>query len=133
MATELLANKNEVSFETMRKAGATTLWENWNAESSHSHPMFGASTVYLFRDILGIRQTEESVAYNKIVIEPVFAECLDFARGYVTTPKGRVFVGWKRNDGKVSVEVNVPDGIVASFRCGETIKELKAGSEIFDI
>ena len=133
LATELLANKNEVSFETMRKAGASTLWENWNAESSHSHPMFGASTVYLFRDILGIRQTDDSAAYNKIVIEPVFAKCLDFAKGYMATPQGKIFVEWKRENGKISMNVEIPDKADAIFRCGEKTIPLSVGSNVINI
>lgn len=133
LATELLANKNTVSFETMRKAGATTIWENWNAESSHSHPMFGASTVYLFRNILGIQQTEDSVRYNEVVIDPVFAECLSFAKGHITTPNGMISVSWKRENGKVSVSIDIPEGIDAKFNCNGTAKQLNSGSNTFSI
>jgi alpha-L-rhamnosidase len=133
LATELLANKNTVSFETMRKAGASTIWENWNAESSHSHPMFGASTVYLFNDILGIKQTENSIRYNEVVIEPVFADCLDFAKGYITTPHGKISVDWKRNDGEISVEINIPEGVNAKFSFGEKEESLTVGFNRFDI
>lgn len=113
LATELLANKNEVSFEHMRNAGASTLWENWNGESSHSHPMFGASTSYLFSHVLGIRQKENSVRYDEVVIEPVFAKCLDFAKGHITTPHGKINVEWKRNEGKIEVEIELCEGINA--------------------
>ncbi len=133
LATPLLANKNTVSFETMRKAGASTIWENWNAESSHSHPMFGASTVYLFRDLLGIKQTENSVRYNEVIIEPVFADCLDFAKGHITTPNGEICVGWKRENGCISVEVDIPDGVNAKFSYGENKVSLVSGLNIFNI
>lgn len=127
LATELLSNKNEVSFETMRKAGASTLWENWNGESSHSHPMFGASTLYLFRDILGIKQTENSVRYNEVVIEPVFAKCLDYAKGHITTPHGEIAVEWKRDGEKVEIKINLCDGVKAVFKNNGNTQELVAG------
>ncbi|MBQ8574516.1 MAG: family 78 glycoside hydrolase catalytic domain [Clostridia bacterium] len=127
LATELLSNKNEVSFETMRKWGASTLWENWNGESSHSHPMFGASTLYLFREILGIKQTETSVRYNEVVIEPVFAKCLDFAKGHITTPHGKIAVEWKRDGEKVEVKINLCDGVKSVFKNNGNTQELVAG------
>ena len=133
LATELLANKNTVSFETMRKAGASTLWENWNAESSHSHPMFGASTVCLFRDILGIKQVENSVRYDEVVIEPVFSECLDFAKGHITTPHGEIRVEWKRNDECIEIKINLCDGVKASFAYNGDVSPISTGENVFKV
>jgi len=127
LAAELLANKNEFSFETMRKWGATTLWENWNGESSHSHPMFGSCTAYLFSYILGIRQKEFSVCYNKIVIAPVFAKCLDYAKGYITTEHGKISVSWKRDGSKIFVDIDLCEGVKAEFVYKEKTIPLKAG------
>ena len=127
LATALLANKNTVSFETMRKAGASTVWENWNAESSHSHPMFGASTLYLFREILGIKQTEESVRYNEVIIEPCFAECLSFAKGHITTPNGEISVEWKKDGANINVEIHICDGVKAVFKDKDKIVSLTTG------
>lgn len=133
LATDLLANKNTVSFETMRKAGASTIWENWNAESSHSHPMFGASTLYLFREILGIKQTENSVRYNEVVIKPFFAKCLNFAKGHITTPNGVIAVEWKRENGGIAAEISIPDGISATFSFDGKVQPLKAGDNALNV
>lgn len=42
LAFKLLTGEKENTFYNMKKQGATTLWENWNGQESHSHPMFGA-------------------------------------------------------------------------------------------
>lgn len=115
LATRLLANKSDVSFDFMRRSGATTLWENWNGEASHSHPMFGASTAFLFEEILGIKQEKDSVRYDKIIISPVFPECLTFARGKITTPHGEIAVAWKRCEKKIKIFIDLCDGINAVF------------------
>lgn len=133
LATKLLSNKNEVSFETMRKWGATTIWENWNGESSHSHPMFGASTLYLFRDILGIKQTENSVRYDEVVVEPVFAECLDYAKGHITTPHGEIAVEWKREGEKINIIISLCEGIKASFCHNQKTENLAVGENRFSV
>lgn len=127
LATALLANKNTVSFETMRRAGATTLWEDWDGRSSHNHPMFGASTLYLFTYILGIRQQDCSTCFDRVVIEPCFADCLTFAKGHITTPHGKISVDWKKENGKIFVSVDLCDGVYATFRHGGSEKMLCIG------
>ncbi|MGN0634999.1 MAG: family 78 glycoside hydrolase catalytic domain [Acutalibacteraceae bacterium] len=127
LATALLANKKTVSYETMRRAGATTIWENWNGESSHNHPMFGASTLYLYKYILGIRPQDGSTCYDRVVIEPVFADCLGYAKGHITTPHGEISVDWKKENGKIAVTVSLCTGVDAVFRHGQMEQKLYPG------
>ena len=49
LARKLLTSEKENTFYNMKKHGATTLWENWNGEASHSHPMFGAVVQYIVK------------------------------------------------------------------------------------
>ena len=49
LAFRLLTSEKENTFYNMKKQGATTLWENWNGEESHSHPMFGAVVEYIVK------------------------------------------------------------------------------------
>ena len=49
LAKKLLTSEKENTFYNMKKHGATTLWENWNGEASHSHPMFGAVVQYIIK------------------------------------------------------------------------------------
>lgn len=128
LAAKLLANKNTVSFETMRRHGATTLWENWNAESSHSHPMFGASTVYLYNYVLGLRQKENTAGWTDVIVEPFFADCLDFAEGYITTPQGKISVSWKRENGSVTVNIELSKNINAVFKHKSYTEKLSFGT-----
>lgn len=127
LAVKLLAN----SFEPMKSHGATTLWENWNGEASHSHPMFGASSIYLFSEILGIKQTENSVCFNEIKIKPVFADNLDFASGFITTKHGKISVDRRKIDGKIYLKIDICDNIKAELVYGEKTFALKAGKNEF--
>lgn len=130
LATRLLANKGEVSFDFMRRAGATTLWENWNGESSHSHPMFGASTEFLFEEILGIKQVEGSVGYDKVVITPVFPEFISFAKGKITTAHGEIAVSWERKEKEISLRIDMCGGINACLIAGGEKISLAEGRSI---
>lgn len=130
LATRLLANKGDVSFDFMRRSGATTLWENWNGEASHSHPMFGASTEFLFERILGIMQEEGSVRYDRITVAPVFPKCLDRAKGQITTPHGEIGVSWERIQEGIKVCIDLCDGIAAVLTSNKTIPLKNGRNEI---
>lgn len=127
LAFDLISNKKEVSFEYMRLNGATTLWENWNGESSHNHPMFGASVQYLLDSVLGITQAEDSYGYEKIVISPQKIDSLTFAKGHVETIKGKIAVDYKKSSGKIDFTVTLPENETAEFIYGDYKTVLHGG------
>lgn len=92
----------------MKKQGATTIWENWDGERSHSHPMFGAVTRYLFSFILGITQEKNSAGYEKIVIAPQIPDRLNRASGHITTVRGEIAVSFIRTEREMDFYVTVP-------------------------
>ncbi len=113
----LSSEKKDHSFGYMKKSGATTLWENWNGEASNNHPMFGACVRSLMEHILGIRQTHHSYGYERVIIEPAENSVLSFAKGYITTPKGRISVEYHKKNGETEFTVELCDGIrIAELR-----------------
>lgn len=125
-AVKLLTGKSEkVSFHKMMAAGATTLWEDWDGSMSHDHPMFGGVTDALFGELLGIRAVRPG--YAEVNIEPQIPESLEWVRGSVVVPGGRISVDFDRNrSGKYIV--TVPEGISAfaggiALKPGENVLE----------
>lgn len=131
LAFELLSGEKEVSFHTMMAAGATTLWEYWCGKKSHSHPMFGAVTRYLFYYLLGIRQKEGSTGFKSIVVNPMIPEGLDFATGHITTKHGKISVAWQKQKNAVIFTIEVPLAIQAQFVCKGKELKLKTGINSF--
>ena len=107
-AFRLLTSEGKGSFYNMKKQGATTIWENWDGERSHSHPMFGAATRYLFSFILGITQEKKSAGYEHILIAPQIPDGLNYASGHITTVRGKISVTFKRTESGADFYVTVP-------------------------
>ena len=107
-AFRLLTSTGKGSFYNMKKQGATTIWENSDGERSHSHPMFGAVTRYLFSFILGITQEKNSAGYEKIVIAPQIPDGLNRASGHITTVRGEIAVSFVRTEREMDFYVTVP-------------------------
>lgn len=118
-AFDLLSSREDASFDHMRRLGATTLWEYWPVayERSHSHPMFGAVTRYLFQYLLGIDQ--RGAGWNEVVIRPQLVSGLNFVRGSVLTPRGRISVRINRVDGQTIIDLHMDDPRGAVFEMGE--------------
>ena len=121
LAYQLLTSKGEFSFHHWMEQGATTIWEYWNGHRSHSHPMFGAVTRYLYQHILGIQQ--QTGGFEKICIQPAYLPMLDYAKGSIMTPVGRISVE-RRNEGdQITFVVDLPDNATAEFTyAGESVK-----------
>lgn len=114
-AIELMSSDKENSFAHMMKHGATTLWERWDGDSSHNHPMFGGSTEHIFRYIIGVRFQEG----NKVIIQPAFTKLLKHIKATVKTKTGVIKVEYLMNDDKVGIEI--------IRECNETIEFMYNG------
>lgn len=115
LAVKLLTATQPAGFGAMMKEGATTLWEEWASARSHSHPMFGAVTAHLFEYLLGIRQTADSIAYDEIVISPVFADSVNHLKGSITTVKGEIAAELVKTADSISYSIVIPDNVKASL------------------
>lgn len=112
-AYKLLVADEPHGYGKWKKNGETTFPEYWNVARSHNHPMFGAIVACLFEYVLGIRQEKDSAGYKKIVISPSKISNLEYAKGYVTTPVGKIAVSYKKSGDKTEYTVEIPNGASA--------------------
>jgi len=90
--------------------GATALTESWAAlpTVSNNHFMLGHLMEWLYSGIGGIRQAENSIAFNHIKIEPEVVGDLTSADVSYDTPYGRISTNWAKTDKNFTLEVNIP-------------------------
>ena len=127
LAFQLLSSRELGSFLYMKDRGATTLWEDWHGRDSHDHPMFGACARQLFTSILGIGQAEDTAGYQNLVICPQIPKKMQYASGSIQTQNGRICVSWRKEDGKIHMEILIPEGTAGVFRYGTEEWKLQAG------
>ena len=117
IAGKVLAHKGFPGWFNMLDNGATTLWETWAPSDntySQNHPMFGSCAAWLMRGILGIKVAEDAVGCDKVIIEPHAVAGVTWAKGHLDTPKGRISVSWRLENGQLKVEKTLPPGVVES-------------------
>ncbi len=102
--------------------GATTIWERWDSMlpdgsinpgemTSFNHYALGAVADWLYQVVLGLRPAEPG--YRRIRIQPTPGPGIDWVKGSLRAPVGEIAVSWRAQDGELSLEVTVPDGIEA--------------------
>lgn len=90
--------------------GATALTESWEAlpNVSNNHFMLGHFMEWLYSGLAGIGQEEKSVAFNHIKIAPQSVGDVKFAKGIYESTYGEIISDWKNENGKFTLNVQIP-------------------------
>ena len=112
-AYRILTASGYPSYRSWIEDGATTLYEMWNMEYSQNHHMYSCFMAWMMSTIIGIRKTEP--AYDAVILAPCFFDGLDWAKGHIDTPHGKISVDWKKEADGVHVSFVIPDGTSAQF------------------
>ena len=137
VAYRLLLEKANPSWLYSVTMGATTVWERWDSMlpdgtinpgqmTSFNHYALGAVADWMHRTVGGISPLEPG--YARILLAPQPGGDLTWASSSLKTPHGTVSIDWKLDDGRLIVDVNVPEGATAVLRLpGRGDLELGAG------
>jgi hypothetical protein len=92
------------------RKGATALTESWAAleEVSNNHLMLGHLERWLYAGLLGIDQAYDSTGYAALALKPQVVDGIEWARGEYRSPRGRIASSWRKEPGRLVLEVEVP-------------------------
>lgn len=139
-AYELLLQDTCPSWLYEVKAGATTIWERWDALRpdgtvnlgegnvkdiseknsnlgggmvSFNHYANGAVGDWLYRRLAGIEALE--AGYKKVKIEPIIGGGITWAECFKETPYGKLSVRWEIVKNVFNIDVKIPFSVVADI------------------
>jgi hypothetical protein len=97
------------------KKGATALTESWPAleNVSNNHLMLGHIMEWFYGGLAGIGQTDNSIAYKEIKIEPQIVGGIKSAKASFECPHGTIFSEWENSNETFSLKVEIPVNTVA--------------------
>jgi len=123
LAYKIATNETYPSWGYMIKRGATTIWELWNGDTanpamnSRNHVMLlGDVLIWFYEDLAGIKADPSSVAFKKILMEPVFPEELKFVNASHISPYGKIDSSWKREGNKLEWNITIPANTTATVK-----------------
>ncbi|MCR2792736.1 glycoside hydrolase family 78 protein [Microbacterium sp. zg.Y625] len=123
VAYRMLENEQAPSWLAEVKAGATTIWEDWEGKESHNHYSPGSVSQWLFDTVAGIRVDGE----NRFVIAPTPGGTLTHAGAVYTSQYGRVECAWEMHGGELRVRVVIPANTTAELRLSGAVHHLQPG------
>lgn len=110
VGTTMLEQKTFPGIAEWISRGATTLWECWNGEGSHNHHMFSDLSSYMYKYVAGISPDEAEPGFKHVIFRPAIDSSLEYASAVHESMHGQIVCDWKKEDGKVSVKIQVPFG-----------------------
>ncbi len=157
LAARLFQSRKFPSWGYEVEQGATSVWERWDsytkehgfdgatgknnaAMNSFSHYSFGAVMQWGFQTLAGI--DTDGPGFKKIIIHPNIPSAtsnpdgkpLDWVRASYEHPRGKIASAWKREGGKILLDVTIPPNTTAAVHLpnGE-VNEVGSGSYHFEV
>ncbi len=92
------------------KKGATALTESWQALEvvSNNHLMLGHLMEWFYSGLAGINQTENSIAYKEVKIEPQVVGRIHSVQATYESPYGTIRSEWLDAEDKFELSVEIP-------------------------
>lgn len=135
-AYKLLENEKMPGWLFMPKSGANTIWESWEGTAAQggiaslNHYSKGAVCEWLFSSMCGIQVNGE----NHFVIKPMPGGHFTYAKALYKSIFGKVYSGWKKENGKYVYEIEIPANTTAEIILPNSAAEtVTAGSYRFEI
>lgn len=113
--------------------GANTLWQDWDGSMSLNHIMFGSVSEWFYRALAGINPDPERPGFRHVIIAPVFIDDLDWVQAEHETMYGMVRSGWWREEGEITLKIDVPVNCTATVRLPEGERQVHSGNHVFTV
>ncbi len=139
VAYQLLESRRFPSWIYSIDQGATTIWERWDGYvkgrgfqrwqmNSFNQYAIGSVGEWMHGTIIGINYDEKQPGYRHFVLTPTPGGSLTWAKGSYKAITGKVEVAWKKEGGRLTVEVDVPANTTATLVL-PTLQEVQEGGQ----
>lgn len=126
LAYELLQQKTYPSWLYPVTMGATTIWERWDGikpdstfqtpgMNSFNHYAYGAIGDWMYRVMVGLDNTDQSVGYKNIRIKPHVGGQFTFADLTYQSLYGKISTSWRISGDQLEIRASIPANTSAEF------------------
>ena len=122
LAFTIVTQKTYPGWGYMVQKDATTVWELWNGDTadpamnSGNHVMqIGDLGVWMYEYLAGIRPDEAKPGFQHFVVKPYAVAQLGYVKSTHLSPYGPIASAWKREGGKLTLNVSVPPNTSATI------------------
>jgi alpha-L-rhamnosidase len=120
LAYNIMNQQTKPGFGWQIAQGATTLWENWNGENSHNHPMFGGVCEWFYQALAGISPDPQSPGFKHVLIKPYLLGDLSHVEARYRSVHGEIRSSWTKNEEEFNLSLTIPGNCTATVLLPDT-------------
>ncbi len=111
---------------------ATTLWENWDGASSHSHPMYGSVVAWFFNTLAGISSNPALPGKPDFVIDPFVDNELTYVKASYESIFGGLSSSWRKEVDGLEMDIEIPanSSALVHFPCEHPEQVTEQGNSL---
>ncbi|MBV5267986.1 MAG: family 78 glycoside hydrolase catalytic domain, partial [Burkholderiaceae bacterium] len=94
---------------------ATTIWENWDGGSSHSHPMYGSVVAWFYNTVAGISPDNKNPGWKSFTVSPFTDNELTYATATYRSANGKISSSWRKEQQDLIMSVEIPVNSTATI------------------
>jgi alpha-L-rhamnosidase len=110
---EMVSSRGAPGWADMIDRGPGTIWEDWKGNSSLNHAWPGVIDAFFYRIYAGINAT--TPGFETLTIKPFVPTDLNWVKASRATPFGRVTSAWRKENGRLTLDVELPVGASATI------------------
>ncbi len=115
LAYTLMNQRDFPGFGWMIEKGATTIWETFQGDVSHSHPMFGSVCAWFYQNLGGISPDPMYPGFKHTIIKPSPVSSLSFVNSSCQSLYGTIKSEWKLEADDYLHHVTIPANTSATI------------------
>jgi len=134
IAYTLMIQRDYPSFGYMIEKGATTIWETWLGDASHSHPMFGSVCGWFYQSLGGISPDPGKPGFKNTIIKPIPVSGLTYVNCIYPSAYGTIRSNWRMEGDNYLLDVTIPANSTATVHvlAGKENEVTEGGTKISD-
>ena len=137
LALSMITRPDPPSYGSMIRLGGTALFESLipnGLNESENHHFYGDIINLFITKLVGIRINPTLTDPKHVLISPTIPDSIDYASAGYDFPEGRLSVSWhKREAGKITLSVTVPEGVTAALNHSGSITPIGTGNIEFEL
>ena len=122
LAWTVITQTTRPSLGYMLSKGATTIWERWDMDTRdpgmNSEALLikaGNVDAWFYQTLAGINYDRDQPGFKHVLIRPQTLGDLTWVKAHHDCPYGRIVSNWKRDAGKLSMDVTIPANATATI------------------
>jgi alpha-L-rhamnosidase len=101
--------------------------------NSFNHYSLGSIGEWVYRYLAGIDQSKDSIAYEKVLIQPILTNRFEYVEASYESVRGKIASAWRRIESGFEVTIELPPGVTGELVLPNGRQAISPGQRVFTV